>query len=56
MTRARAVRRLLRHALPPEDDVAYGDAHVPSCRLDVKCPSAATGFPTVVWFHGGGLP
>ena len=24
-------------------------------RLDVQFPVAATGFPTVVWFHGGGL-
>ncbi|NNE01132.1 MAG: alpha/beta hydrolase [Pirellulaceae bacterium] len=25
------------------------------CRLDVYCPSTQIGFPTVVWFHGGGL-
>jgi len=24
-------------------------------RMDVQFPVAATGFPTVVWFHGGGL-
>ena len=25
------------------------------CRLDVKRPKGVTNFPTVVWFHGGGL-
>jgi acetyl esterase/lipase len=25
------------------------------CRLDVYYPSGIKGFPTVVWFHGGGL-
>ena len=25
------------------------------CRLDLYYPEGATGFPTVVWFHGGGL-
>lgn len=25
------------------------------CRLDVRVPVGVTGFPTVVWFHGGGL-
>ena len=25
------------------------------CRLDVYCPSEVKAFPTVVWFHGGGL-
>jgi acetyl esterase/lipase len=25
------------------------------CRLDVYCPSEIKAFPTVVWFHGGGL-
>lgn len=25
------------------------------CRLDVRAPVGVTGFPTVVWFHGGGL-
>jgi len=25
------------------------------CRLDVYVPEDQTGFPTVVWFHGGGL-
>ncbi|MCA9130821.1 MAG: alpha/beta hydrolase [Planctomycetales bacterium] len=25
------------------------------CKLDVYYPAAAKGFPTVVWFHGGGL-
>ena len=25
------------------------------CRLDVSYPPEAKAFPTVVWFHGGGL-
>ena len=25
------------------------------CKLDVKWPKGMTNFPTVVWFHGGGL-
>ncbi len=25
------------------------------CRLDVYTPASTKGFPTVVWFHGGGL-
>jgi len=25
------------------------------CRLDVYCPANRKGFPSVVWFHGGGL-
>ena len=25
------------------------------CRLDIYCPAGTNGFPTLVWFHGGGL-
>ena len=25
------------------------------CRLDLYYPENKTGYPTVVWFHGGGL-
>jgi len=36
--------------------VATGDAYrLSRCKLDVQTPDATTGFPTVVWFHGGGL-
>ena len=36
--------------------VASGDAYrLARCKLDVKVPNETTGFPTVVWFHGGGL-
>ena len=35
-----------------EDGDAYRRAR---CKLDVHIPDATTGFPTVVWFHGGGL-
>ena len=33
--------------------VAYSDGS--GCVLDVRWPASATGFPTVVWFHGGGM-
>ena len=36
-----------------EKDIAY--AAPERCRLDVKWPKGETNFPTVVWFHGGGL-
>ena len=36
-----------------EKDIAY--AAPERCRLDVRWPKGATNFPTVVWFHGGGL-
>jgi len=53
-------------ALPPPDtertDIPYyADALRASvagesdCRLNVRWPAASTNFPTVVWFHGGGL-
>jgi len=42
----------------PVADVRYvteGDAYrLDRCKLDLRVP-ATTGFPTVVWFHGGGL-
>lgn len=35
---------------------AAGDGYIDSlCRLDIYYPTGKTGFPTVVWFHGGGL-
>lgn len=34
-------------------DIAYAERE--GCVLDVRYPSSATGFPTVVWIHGGGL-
>ncbi len=33
--------------------ISYADR--PACRLDVRVPAGATGFATIVWFHGGGL-
>ena len=40
----------------PTRDVPYvteGDAYrIARCKLDLRIPSE-TGFPTVVWFHGG---
>ena len=42
----------------PKENVSYvseGDAYrMTLCKLDLRIP-AETGFPTVVWFHGGGL-
>ena len=42
----------------PMKNVSYvedGDAYrLMRCKLDLRVPSE-TGFPTVVWFHGGGL-
>lgn len=43
-----------------ETNIAYrdagGDSYVDSlCRLDIYYPADKKGFPTVVWFHGGGL-
>ena len=42
----------------PTTDISYvseGDAYrIARCKLDLRIPSE-TGFPTVVWFHGGGL-
>ena len=36
-----------------EKDISYAEPE--RCRLDVKWPAGQTNFPTVVWFHGGGL-
>ncbi|MGE3804077.1 MAG: alpha/beta hydrolase [Gemmataceae bacterium] len=40
-------------------DIAYSsdksDYAQQQCRLDVYAPKGKTGFPTIVWFHGGGL-
>jgi len=33
--------------------IAY--ANRPDCTLDLRTPASVTGFPTVVWLHGGGL-
>lgn len=33
--------------------VAYAER--PECLLDLRVPKGETNFPTVVWFHGGGL-
>lgn len=40
-------------AVETKNDVAYAPPE--ECRLDVKWPTDATNFPTVVWLHGGGL-
>ena len=36
-----------------EKNIPYAEAE--RCKLDVQYPEGVTGFPTVVWFHGGGL-
>lgn len=43
------------------ENIAYkvgsrlSEYEVQRCTLDLYLPEAATGFPTIVWFHGGGL-
>ncbi len=40
------------------DEVALEDAddyQRAQCKLDIRYPSGESGFPTLVWFHGGGL-
>lgn len=52
---------LLLAALVARDVPYYPESAAPSvyaasrCKLDVRVPDGATDFPTVVWFHGGGL-
>ncbi len=46
-----------------ESDILYRDAESSvldeymekRCRLDIYYPTNKSGFPTVIWFHGGGL-
>lgn len=47
-----------------QNDIAYysdaalekaDDYQRAQCKLDIYHPSGRTGFPTVIWFHGGGL-
>ena len=40
-------------AIEVERDIPYSTSG--RCKLDVKWPKGETNFPTVVWFHGGGL-
>lgn len=40
-------------AVRTETGIAYADR--PGCVLDVRVPEGVTNFPTVVWFHAGGL-
>jgi acetyl esterase/lipase len=46
---------------PPLEGVAYYPADTPiadpdnRCVLNIRHPAAQPGFPTLVWFHGGGL-
>ena len=37
----------------PRKNIPYADR--PNCLLDLRLPQGETNFPTVVWFHGGGL-
>ncbi len=50
---AKEVKDLHYHS---EAELAAGDDYMRSqCRLDLKFPDNKTGWPVVVWFHGGGL-
>jgi acetyl esterase/lipase len=48
-------QRMAKDILYRRDDDTLTDSMRERCRLDVKSPSAGSGFPVVVWFHGGGL-
>lgn len=50
---ALAVPTALFAATRNDDGIKYADR--PGCVLDVRVPADVTNFPTVVWFHGGGL-
>jgi acetyl esterase/lipase len=39
----------------PEDQLSDADDGKERCRLDLYQPAGVKGFPTVVYFHGGGL-
>lgn len=55
---AGAVETTVRRDIPYYADevrTAASDDQKARCRLDVRVPVGVTGFPTVVWFHGGGL-
>lgn len=55
---AGAVETTVRRDIPYYADealAAASDSQKARCRLDVRVPVGVTGFPTVVWFHGGGL-
>ena len=47
--------RIAKDILYRSDNEALTDSMRERCRLDVKSPTAGSGFPVVVWFHGGGL-
>jgi acetyl esterase/lipase len=52
---------LLTHAAPPIQNIPYHpvDSKIPDpqnrCLLDLKIPPDTKNFPTLIWFHGGGL-
>ena len=48
-------QRIAKDILYRRDDDTLTDSMRERCRLDVKSPIAGSGFPVVVWFHGGGL-
>lgn len=47
--------RIVTDLLYRSDDDTLTDSMRKYCRLDIKSPVAGSGFPVVVWFHGGGL-
>ena len=53
MMLALAVPTVLFSATRTETGISYSGS--PECLLDVRVPVGETNFPTVVWFHGGGL-
>lgn len=47
--------RITKDILYRSDAETLTDSMKERCRLDIKSPTAGSGFPVVVWFHGGGL-
>lgn len=52
-----ALKYVLEEGIPylPEKDLSDEDDGKEKCRLDLYRPEGVKGFPTVIYFHGGGL-
>lgn len=37
------------------DTASHSEHQKQRCRLDIRCPKENGGFPSMVWFHGGGF-
>jgi acetyl esterase/lipase len=52
---AKATHRVIENICYRSEDAALTDEVRAKCQLDLRVPAGVTGFPTIVWFHGGGL-